>query len=65
MDTTPRIGPEEARERIQSGQALLVCAYEDDEKFNALHLENAKSLREFHQMETSVPKDKELIFYCA
>jgi rhodanese-related sulfurtransferase len=65
MDVTPRIRPEEARQRVQSGQATLVCAYDSDEKFNSLHLENALSLRQFHEREKSIPKDKELIFYCA
>ncbi|HJV64612.1 MAG TPA: ArsR family transcriptional regulator [Geomonas sp.] len=65
MDVTPRIAPQEAQARVQSGQALLVCAYDDDEKFRSLHLEKALSLRQFREVEPSLPKDKELIFYCA
>ena len=65
MEVTPRVRPEEIRDRVQSGQALLVCAYDDDEKFKALHLEKALSLRQFKEVQPSLPKDKEIIFYCA
>lgn len=65
MDVTPRVTAEEIVDRVQSGDALLVCAYDDDQKFNAMHLENARSLRQFHELEGSLPKSKEIIFYCA
>ncbi|HJV33853.1 ArsR family transcriptional regulator [Geomonas sp.] len=65
MDVTPRITPQEAQARVQSGQALLICAYDDDEKFRALHLDKALSLRQFREVEPTLPKDKELVFYCA
>lgn len=65
MEVTPRITPQQARERVQSGQALLICAYDDEEKFKALHLENALSLKQFREIQSGVPKEKELIFYCA
>lgn len=65
MVETPRVRPDEIRDRVQSGQALLVCAYDDDEKFKALHLEKALSLRQFKELQPSLRKDTELIFYCA
>jgi D-Tyr-tRNAtyr deacylase len=65
MDVTPRVPPEEIVGRVQSGEALLVCAYDDDEKFKALHLEKALSLRQFQELKATVPKSKEIIFYCA
>jgi hypothetical protein len=40
------IGPDEAWEHVESG-ALLVCAYDSDEKFQENHLERALSLSEF------------------
>jgi rhodanese-related sulfurtransferase len=64
MDVTPRVAPEDIRGKVQSGEALLVCAYDDDQKFNAMHLQNALSLRQFHDMQATLPKDKEIIFYC-
>ncbi len=42
-----RISAEEARKKVTSGEALLVCAYEDEEKFKKTHLRDAISLREF------------------
>jgi len=60
-----RIFPEEARQKAMSGSALLVCAYEDDEKCKRVLLEGAISLTEFKSKRPSLPKDQEIIFYCA
>ena len=60
-----RVSPEEARRRVQSGQALLVCGYEDEEKCNRMKLEGAIALRQLREMLPSIPRDRELIFYCA
>ena len=65
METPTRVSPEEARNRIKSGAALLVCAYDSNEKFDELHLEGAISLNEFNSRLSSVPKEQEVIFYCA
>jgi len=60
-----RITPQEAYEKVKAGQALLVCGYEEDEKFRALRLEGAVSYSEFQRMLPTLPKDREIIFYCA
>jgi hypothetical protein len=60
-----RISPEEVRGKITAGSALLVCAYEDDEKCKRVNLEGAIFLTEFRSRLPSLPKDQELIFYCA
>ncbi|MFQ6078030.1 MAG: rhodanese-like domain-containing protein [Thermodesulfobacteriota bacterium] len=60
-----RISPEEVRRKVTSGSALLVCAYDDDEKCKMLHLEGAISLTEFKCELSALPKDQEIIFYCA
>lgn len=60
-----RISPNEAREKVTSGPALLVCAYDDENKFNANHLEGAISLSNFRSRLSSLPQDQEIIFYCA
>jgi hypothetical protein len=65
MAETIRISPEEARKKITAGSALLVCAYEDDEKCKRVNLEGAIFLMEFRSKLPRLPKDKELIFYCA
>jgi hypothetical protein len=60
-----RIAPKEAYEKVKAGQALLVCGYEDEEKFKAMRLEMAVSFDEFQKMIPALPKDKEIVFYCA
>jgi hypothetical protein len=61
----PRIEPPEAKRRVESGAALLVCAYDSAEKFRKNHLQGALSLDEFHSREPALAKDAEIIFYCA
>jgi hypothetical protein len=60
-----RITPQEAFSKVKAGQATLVCGYEDEEKFKALRLEGAISFAGFQAMLPSLPKDREIIFYCA
>jgi rhodanese-related sulfurtransferase len=65
MQEPTRILPEEARERIMSGNALFVCGYDDEDKFRKNHLEGAISFTEFTSKLPSLSKDQEIIFYCA
>ncbi len=58
-----RISAEEARKKVTSGEALLVCAYEDVEKFGKTHLEAAISLQDFKARLPSLSRDQEIIFY--
>ena len=60
-----RISPEEAGRKINEESAVLVCAYDADQKFNQVHLKDAISLTEFKSKLSSLSKDKEIIFYCA
>lgn len=60
-----RITPKEAYEKVKAGQAVLVCGYEDEEKFRAMQLDMAVSFSEFRKMLPALPKDREIIFYCA
>ena len=60
-----RIPPEEARIKVLSGLAILVCAYEDEEKFRNAHLEGAISLNDFRSKINFFSKEQEIIFYCA
>ena len=60
-----RISPKEARIKIMAGDALLVCAYKSDERFEQNHLEGAISFSDFIKIKQTLPKDKEIIFYCA
>lgn len=58
-----RVTPEEAYEKLKSGKALLVCAYEDEAKFKAMQLEGAISFNEFKTKLPSLGKDQEVVFY--
>jgi hypothetical protein len=57
------IDARDAYDHIKADSALLICAYESDEKFHRLHLDGAIPLSEFQTISATVAKDKELIFY--
>ncbi|MGH9643027.1 MAG: hypothetical protein ACRD3Q_11440 [Terriglobales bacterium] len=58
-----RVGVEEARAKVTAGQALLVCAYNDEAKYRALNLDGSISLSAFETRVGSLPKSQEIIFY--
>jgi rhodanese-related sulfurtransferase len=60
-----RITPEETFQKLRAGKALLVCAYDSDERFRNTHLDGAISLAEFKEKLPSLPKNQEIVFYCA
>jgi hypothetical protein len=60
-----RISPIEARQKVTSGSALLVCAYDNEDKFQTVHLEGAISLQALRDRLSSLSSDQELIFYCS
>ena len=57
-----RISPDEAMEKAKSGEALLVCAYDDD-KCKTILLEGALLRSEFEAKLDTLPKTQEVIFY--
>jgi rhodanese-related sulfurtransferase len=65
MEEPKRVSVEEVRQKVKGGKALLVCAYEDEEKFKKVRLEGAISLNEFKLRLDSLTKDQEIVFYCA
>lgn len=65
MSDIPRVSPQATRERVKAGTALLVCAYDDEDKFKSLRLEGALSISELREQEASLSKGQEIIFYCA
>jgi hypothetical protein len=60
-----RVGAGEARRKVAEGRAVLVCAYEDEDKCRRLKLEGAHTLRELEAGMSTLPRSRELIFYCA
>ncbi len=63
MSEPERITAEEVYSKLRSGKALLVCAYEDEERFKKLQLEGAISLNEFKSRLPSLARDQEIVFY--
>lgn len=64
MAEAKRMSIQEARSKVQSGEALFVCAYDSEEMCGGIRLEKALTLGEFNARLPEIPKDKELIFYC-
>ena len=64
MSEPERVTAEEVYGKSKSGKALLVCAYEDEERFKKLQLEGAISFNAFKLKLPSLSKDQEIIFYC-
>ena len=60
-----RIAVMQARDKIMKGQAILVCAYDSDEKFNKMRLQGAIPLSTFKDRLESIEKEQMIIFYCA
>ena len=60
-----RISATEVRDKVTSGSALLVCAYDDEDKFNKVRLEGAISFSEFKSRLPSLSMDSDIVFYCA
>ena len=65
MAKVERITPQAAHARVVAGQALLVCSYDDPARFAEIRLEGAISIQEFRARRGALPRDQEIIFYCA
>ncbi len=65
MADARRISPAAARRAMDENDALLICGYEDPEKYRAYHLEGSISFSELRSRLDGIAKDRELIFYCA
>jgi rhodanese-related sulfurtransferase len=63
--TAPKIDVKQARHDVEASDALLVCAYDSEEKFASNHLQGAIPLDELQSKEGELSKQRELIFYCA
>lgn len=62
----PRIRPEEVHPKLEGGGALLVCAYENEDKNRAFRLKGAITLQELEtRRDEGLDRGIELVFYCA
>jgi rhodanese-related sulfurtransferase len=65
-DLIERIDPQEAHRQLSKDPAaLLICAYDDEEKWRKNRLEGAISLADFQARVGGLEKNRRLIFYCA
>ena len=53
------------RRRALAGEVLLVCAYTERRKFAAARLEGAMPFAELERRLAELPKDAEVVLYCA
>lgn len=63
MSEPDRVSPEGVRQKLESGTAILVCAYEDEARFGMMHLEGAISFNAFKSKLPSLGRNQEIIFY--
>jgi hypothetical protein len=64
MSEPERVTVKEVYDRLKSGKVLLVCAYEDEERFKKLQLQGAISFNTFKSKLPWLSKDQEIVFYC-
>ncbi len=64
MAEIERVGVQDARRELSSGRALLVCAYDDDQKCGQMLAEGAITMGQLQSRLSTLPKGQELIFYC-
>ena len=63
MSDIERVSPERVREEVNSGNALLVCAYDNDYKYGKMRLDGSIALSKFKSEVSAIAKNKEIIFY--
>ena len=64
--TVERIDPQQAHAHLEADTGtLLVCAYDSEKQFQQNQLEGAIALEEFLSRADSIPKDREIVLYCA
>jgi hypothetical protein len=63
MAAPKRVSAADVHGKLQSGKALLVCAYENDAKFRQMPLEGAIAFSEFEKRKSTLPRDTEVVFY--
>jgi hypothetical protein len=65
MAEATRIEVDDAYRQVVAEQALLICAYEDEAQCRQIPLQGSIPLTQLASRVPSLPKDTELIFYCA
>lgn len=64
MAEVERVSVQEARRELADGRAVLVCAYDDEQKCGQMLAQGAITLAQLQARVSSLPKEQALIFYC-
>lgn len=65
MSVPVRLSVDQARAKSMVDEALLVCAYDNDDQFHQNHLEGAIAWQAFETQLPDLAKDALVIVYCA
>jgi hypothetical protein len=65
MSDAPRMDVQTAHQKVVDGEALLICAYEDDERCQSIRLEGSIMMKDLMEQLPWLPREQEFIFYCA
>lgn len=63
--SAPRISVDEAYDKVSSGEALLICAYDDDEKCLSMAIAGSITRNHFEREKGRIDPDREILLYCA
>ncbi|MBI3927664.1 MAG: hypothetical protein HY319_19145 [Armatimonadetes bacterium] len=61
--TIERIDANQVKQRLESGELLLVCGYEEQSKCDQYPIEGSIGMQELRSRNPS--KKEEIVFYCA
>ncbi|HET6420971.1 MAG TPA: ArsR family transcriptional regulator [Geobacteraceae bacterium] len=64
MAEVRRVNPQEVRHKVQAGEALFVCVYDNKELCGRMRLQGAMTLGELNSRLAEIGKEQEIIFYC-
>ena len=59
----PTLSPADTREKVRKGEALLVCAYDDDNRCAQIKVDGSISYKDFQARAGTLPKDQLIVFY--
>jgi hypothetical protein len=66
MADVARISPKDLKARLDGpNPPLLVLGYEDEESWRKYRLEHAIPFAAFRDQADALPRDREIVFYCA
>ena len=64
MAEVRRMKPQDVRRKVQAGEALFVCAYDNEEMCGRMRLEGSMTLGELNSRLSGLAREQEIVFYC-